>query len=85
MYNSNRQSLSQDWDDETLNTYYPELDNKYELLKHMSPYSIGFINQESYDHEISDKSIFTVIGECDWDEEHGFEIYFKSEDDIICG
>jgi len=84
MYISNRESLGIDWDNETLNHFYPELKNKYELLELIRPWSINFRNKESYDHELSDKALFEIRGECNWDEEHGFELIFKSRDEILC-
>ena len=85
MYNSNRKSLARDWDTETLNHFYPKLNNKQEILEMIRPWSISFRNQLSYEHELSDKTIFEIRGDCKWDEEHGFELYFKSEKEIICG
>jgi len=83
-YNSNRNDLRKDWDAETLNEFYPKLENKYKLLPMMDPRIVGFRNKESYDHEMSDKALFDIQGECLWDEEHGFEITVKSKNEIIC-
>lgn len=84
MYNSNRESLGRDWDMETLDHFYPKLKNKHELLELIRPWSINFRNQTSYDHELSDKALFEIRGDCKWDEEHGFELIFKSKNEILC-
>lgn len=71
-----KESVKGLWDEEDMKNIFPNLKKKEEILKMVDFRRIGISTEESFNHEASDKSKFCIIGECFWDEEHGFEIYF---------
>ena len=71
-----KESVKDLWDEEDMKSIFPDLKKKEEILKMVDFRRIGISSKESFNHEASDKSKFWIIGECFWDEEHGFEIYF---------
>lgn len=71
-----KESVKDLWDKEDMKNTFPDLKEKEEVLEMVEFRSIGVSSEESFHHEASNKSKFWIIGECVWDEEHGFEIYF---------
>ena len=71
-----KESVKDLWDEEDIKSIFPDLKKKEEILKMVDFRRIGISSEESFNHEASDKSKFCIIGECFWDEGHGFEIYF---------
>lgn len=71
-----KESVKDLWEEEEIKSTFPILNSKSEILDLVDFRGIGIASEESFNHEASDKSKLWIIGECFWDEEHGFEIYF---------
>lgn len=76
-----KEAIKDSGDEEYLDTY-PKINQKNELLKMVDFRSMGIASEENYNHNMSDKTKIWITGECFWDEEHGFEIYFGENYEI---
>jgi len=82
-YSEIKKSVKDVWDEKDYIQNFPDLRKKDEVLKMVDFRGISITDEYFFNHEASDKSKFNVVGECFWDEEHGFEIYFDGNFEIL--